>query len=57
MLEREKALDLGNMRYNRLFDNLILVALQSRGILRTRHYNDMIISDILNGCYKNADLM
>ncbi len=57
MLEREQALGSENMRYNRFFDNLILVALQSRGILRTRHYNDMIISEILKGCDKNADLM
>ena len=57
MLEREQALGSGNMRFNRFFDNLILVSLQSRGILRTRNYNNMIISDILNGCFKNADLM
>lgn len=50
MLERERALDSGNMRYNRFFDNLILVNTKSREILRTRLYNDMIISNILNGC-------
>lgn len=57
MLEREQALGLGNMRYNRFFDNLILVSFQSREIMHTRPYNDMIISHILQGCYKNADLM
>jgi len=57
MLEKEQALDSGNMRYNRLFDNLILVSKESREILCTRHYKDMIISHISQGCYKNADLM